>query len=110
MRKNALWPAALLACTPALAHEPMTPLLLCRAEAAEVACVARWSNGVAMPGARYEVTDARDKALLAGVTDRQGSLRFAPPQAAFHVLVWDARGVMAEAGWRDVAGGGSGRE
>ncbi len=104
MRRNTLWLAVLLAGTPALAHEPVIPLLQCRAEAAEVACEARWSNGVAMPGARYEVTDARDQALLAGVTDRQGRLRFAPPQGAFHVLVWDARGVMAEAGWRDVAG------
>ncbi len=96
--------AALLAGTPALAHEPMIPLLQCGREGMEVACEARWSNGVAMPGARYEVTDARDQALLAGVTDRQGRLRFAPPQGVFHVLVWDARGVMGEAGWRDVVG------
>jgi len=104
MRKHPLWLAALLAGTPALAHDPVIPLLQCRAAAAGVACEARWTNGVAMPGARYEVTDARDKALLAGVTDRQGRLRFALPQGAFHVLVWDARGVMAEAGWQDVAG------
>lgn len=71
-------------------------------EAGNVACKARWSNGVAVPGARYEVTDAQDKTLLSGKTDRQGRLRFAPPPDAFHVLLWDIHGWLAEAGWRDV--------
>lgn len=94
----------LLIATPALAHEPVIPLLRCWQEAASVACEARWSNGMAVPGARYEVTDAQDKPLLSGQTDRLGRLRSAQPQGDFHVLVWDARGVLAEAGRRDVKG------
>jgi len=100
--KKALLYFGLLIGTHALAHEPVIPLLHCWREAAEVSCEARFSHGPAVPGARYEVTDAQDKTLLSGVTDRQGHLRFARPPDAFHVLLWDARNVLAEVGWRDV--------
>lgn len=92
----------LLISTPALAHDPLIPLLQCRHEAAEVTCTASWSTGVAMSRARYEVTDAQDKTLLSGQTDRQGRLRFVLPQGEFYVLIWDARNMLAEVGWRDV--------
>lgn len=101
-KQQALLWLALLAGPPALAHEPIIPLLQCWREAVGVICEARWSHGVAIPSARYEVTDAQDKPLLSGQTDAQGRLRFARPSAAFHVLLWDARGWLAEAGWRDV--------
>lgn len=101
MKKTLLY-LGLLIGTPALGHEPVIPLLNCWREVAEVFCEARFSHGPAVPGARYEVTDAQDETLLFGVTDRQGRLRFARPPDAFHVLLWDARNVLAEAGWRDV--------
>ncbi|THF62612.1 hypothetical protein [Pseudothauera rhizosphaerae] len=101
MKKMLLY-LGLLIGTPALGHEPVIPLLQCRREAAEVFCEARFSHGPAVPSARYEVTDAQDKTLLSGVADRQGRLSFAPPAEAFHVLLWDARNVLAEVGWRDV--------
>jgi len=101
MKNKALW-LALFVSLPALAHEPLIPLMQCWREASEVACAAHFSHGPAVPGARYEVTDAQDKALLSGVTDQLGRLRFARPPAAFHVLLWDARGSLAEVGWRDV--------
>lgn len=94
--------APFLISMPTLAHEPMIPLLQCWHEAGKVSCEAHWTNGVAVPGARYEVTDAQDRTLLSGQTDRQGRLRFTPPPGAFHVLLWDARGWLAEAGRQDV--------
>lgn len=100
--KKALLYLGLVIGTPALAHDPVIPLLHCWREAGEVACEARFSRGVAVPSARYEVTDAQDTPLLSGVTDRQGHLRFTPSAKVFYVLLWDARGMLAEAGWRDL--------
>lgn len=102
MKKEAMGLALLVGSASVQAHEPVIPLLHCWSEAAEVACEARFSHGPAVPSARYEVTDAEDKTLLSGVTDRQGRLRFARPSTVFHVLLWDARNALAEASWQEV--------
>ena len=101
MKKTALY-LGLLIGTPALGHEPVIPLLQCWRGPTEVFCEARFSHGPAVPHARYEVTDAQDKTLRSGVTDRQGQLRFKAPSDVFHVLLWDARHTLAEAGSRDI--------
>lgn len=101
-RQIIAWLALLTAALPALAHDPVIPLLNCWREATEVVCEGRRSDGNPIRGGRYEVTDSQDKMLLSGQLDRSGRMRFVSPTEAFHVLLWNSRGVMAEAGWRDV--------